>query len=182
MTERQLPAHFQAHTMVNLATAYRQLGREGEAFATSGKAFQLASEARRASVAAAAQGEMARHHLDRGDLVEAVPLTLASLTTMWEIGSTWDLTPTLELSAMVLAAGGKPELAARLVAAAFGLREAVPYPIGASDELAVTHVLAAIRLALGDGQFTQAWEAGRSHSLDSSVREAIAGLATRADV
>lgn len=180
MIERQLPAHFHAHTLVNLATVYRQLGRVAEAFATAQEALRLAREARRASVAAAAQGEMARYNLDQGDLSQAAPLARDSLTTFWEIGSMWDLTPTLELAAMVLVAAGQPELAARLLAAASSLREAMPYPIGASDQPALASALAAIQAALGEAAFAHAWNTGRSRPLDASVREALAGLAVRA--
>jgi tetratricopeptide (TPR) repeat protein len=178
MIERQLPAHYRAHTLSNLAMAYRQSGRAAKAFATSLDAIQLAREARRASVAAAAQGEMARYYLDQGDLAQAATLAHVSLTTFWEIGSTWDLTPILELAAMVIASVGNPELAGRLFAAAGGLREAMPYPIGASEQPVLADALAAVRSALGDEQYAQAWESGRSRPLEASIRDALDGLST----
>ena len=113
-------------------------------------------------------------------MVLAAQLTYDSRTTTWEIGSSWDLAPTLELSALVLTAGDKPGLATQLLATAARLRVAMPYPLGASDRPAITHSLETVRSSLGDMPFARAWNAGRQAPLDASVLDALAGLATLA--
>jgi tetratricopeptide (TPR) repeat protein len=177
---RRLPAHYRAHTLANLAYVYRQLGREVEAFATTHEALRLAREAGRTTLIAVAQCDLARLYFDRGDIAQAALLVRESLAALWESGSAWDLTPTIELAAMVLAAGGKSELAARLLAAASELREAMPYPVGAGEQPILTRCLTDVRASLGEVQFSRAWHVGRTSPLEATVGEANAWLATLA--
>jgi predicted ATPase/DNA-binding XRE family transcriptional regulator len=177
VTARRLPAHHQAHHLANLASAYRLLGRYEEAFDASAEALELAQESGRISVAAVAQGDLSRLLLDRGDIARAAPLAAESLAVLWEIGNSWDVTLALELAAAVMAAGGRPEPAARLFAAAAGLRESMPYPIGAGERDALERQLAEVSSALGEPAFTRAWTAGQVQPLDATVAEARAVLA-----
>jgi tetratricopeptide (TPR) repeat protein len=178
--ELRLPAHHQAHSLANVASAYRQLGRHEEAFAASMEAVRLAREAGRVSIAAVAQGDLGRLLLDRGDVMRAAPLVAESLAVLWEIGTSWDLTPALELAGAVMAAGGRAELAARLFAAAAGLRGVMPYPIGAGERDTLGRWQDEVRAALGEAAFTRAWEGGQTQPLDATVAEARAVLATMA--
>jgi predicted ATPase len=177
VTARRLPAHHQAHHLANLASAYRLLGRYEEAFDASAEALELAQESGRISVAAVAQGDLSRLLLDRGDIARAAPLAAESLAVLWEIGNSWDVTLALELAAAVMAAGGRAEPAARLFAAAAGLRESMPYPIGAGERDALERQLAEVSSALGEPAFTRAWTAGQVQPLDATVAEARAVLA-----
>jgi hypothetical protein len=76
-----------------------------------------------------------------------------------------------------MAAGGRAEPAARLFAAAAGLRESMPYPIGAGERDALERQLAEVSSALGEPAFTRAWTAGQVQPLDATVAEARAVLA-----
>jgi predicted ATPase/DNA-binding XRE family transcriptional regulator len=178
--ERQLPAHHQAHVLVNLAYSYRQLGREEEAFATSQEALRLAREAGRTSVVGVVQGDLARLLLERGDTARAAARAAESLGLLWEIGNNWLLAQALERAAFVLAAGGRAASAARLFAAAAGLRAAMPYPIGAGDQETLAYRLAQVRAALGEVAFADAWVIGQTHPVEAIVAEARMALATMA--
>jgi predicted ATPase/DNA-binding XRE family transcriptional regulator len=178
--ERHLPAQYHAHHLVNLALAYRQLGRNELAMETCFEALRLAQEAGRMSVIAGAQGTLGQLLLDRGEVTQAAALVAESLVGFWEIGSNWDLTPVLELAAATMMAGNQAEPAARLLGAAAALREAMPYPIGAADGPMHARSLAEVSAALGEPAFRQAWIAGQAQSLSDTVAEARAVLATLA--
>jgi predicted ATPase/DNA-binding XRE family transcriptional regulator len=178
VVKHRLPAVHQAHYLVNLADTYRHLGRHEAAMDACTKALRLAKEGGRISVIAGAQEMLGRQLLERGDFAQTAPLVAASLRVSWEMGNTWNLTPMLEVAAAVVAAGGHAESAARLFAAAAALREAMPYPLGVLERPAHERRLAQLNAALGEAAFTRAWTTGKVQSLDVSVAEARAVLAT----
>ena len=178
--ELRLPAHHQAHHLANLAIAYRQLGRHEAAFDASNEALRLARESGRHSTAAFAQSDIARHLLDLGDVAQAAALVAESLLVLWEIGNNFDITPVMELAAAVMSAGGPFEPAVRLFAAAAGLREAMPCPIGAGERATYEHWLAKVGAGLEEPAFTRAWTAGKAQSLSAAIAEARAELAKMA--
>ncbi len=175
--ERRLPAHYQAHHLANLAVAYRQLGRHEEAFEATIEALRLARQSGSLSTGAVAQADLARLLLDRGDVAQAAPLVAESLLVLSEIGSNWDITPVLELGAAVMSAGGRFEAAVRLFAAAAGLRDAMPYPIGAGERATYERWLAEVSDALEEPAFTRTWTVGEAQSLAEAIAEARVELA-----
>jgi predicted ATPase len=180
IAERRLPAHHQAHHLASLAVAYRQLGRHEEAFDASIEAVRLARQSGRLSTGAVAQADLARLLLDRGDVAQAAPLVAESLLVLWEIGSNWDIAPVLELAAAVMSAGGRVESAVRLFAAAAGLRDAMPYPIGAGERAAYERWRAEVSAGLDEPAFMRAWTAGEAQSLAAAIAEARVELAAMA--
>jgi tetratricopeptide (TPR) repeat protein len=177
VTERRLPADYEAHVLVNLASVLRLLGRPDEAIDASTAALRLTEDGGRKSTAAVAHHDLGRLALDRGDLGLAASHAAKSLAITREIGSMWDVTPTLELAAAVLLASGENEAAARLFAAAAGLREAMPYPIGAGERPILERWLDEVHVALGEPKFARAWRVGQARPLDTIVDESLALLA-----
>ena len=129
--------------------------------AVSSTALRLAQGSRQDLRHCRARKEtLGRLLLDRGDVARAAPLVADSLGVLWEIGSNWDLTPCAGAcgSRDWRPAVGQSLPARLLGAAAAGLREAMPYPIGAGER-------GDTRAPAGRGQ-CGAWGAGVQAGLD----------------
>lgn len=181
VTERRLPPRYRAHYLVDVADAYRQLGRREDAMNACREGLRLGQDAGWLSNTAVAQAVLCRLLLDDGNLVEATPLIAACLVTFWEIGDDWNLTQALEQAAPIMTAGVRPELAARLLGAAAALREAMPYPVGAGERDTLARWQDEARAALGQDAFVNAWATGQEQPLAVVVADARAVLATMTD-
>jgi len=70
-------------------------------------------------------------------------------------------------------AQGQPVRAARLLAAAAELRIAIGMPLVPADRVEHDRTTGAMRAALGDVAFDQAWIAGRQMTLEQAVSYAL---------
>jgi hypothetical protein len=84
----------------------------------------------------------------------------------------------IEALAGPAAAGGQPDLAARLLGAAEALREQVGVSLQPAERPAYERHLGAARSALRDADFRRAWETGRQLSPEEAA-DLAAGLASR---
>jgi DNA-binding CsgD family transcriptional regulator/tetratricopeptide (TPR) repeat protein len=112
--------------------------------------------------------------LAKGDLEGAAALFRDSLRFDLDELQSWHIAGSLEGLAASIGPNRQPELAARLLGAAEALREEVGIPVEPALQDAHARTIAAVRAALGDDAFAQAWASGRA----MSRREAIAA-ATR---
>lgn len=179
----QLPARYQAHYLVNLADAYRQLGRHETAMEACLAALALAGDTGRMTNAAARLilGLLLLERGDRGDLAQAASSIARSLGVFWEVGDRWTLAQALEGAAAVMAAGSDATAAARCFGAADALRVAMPYPVGAGQQPILARQVAEVRATLGEPDFARAWTAGQQRSLAASVADAREVLGTMGD-
>jgi DNA-binding CsgD family transcriptional regulator len=111
------------------------------------------------------------------------PLTLAhfaeALALCRDLGDTLGLAQCCEGMAPALVALGQPERAARLLAAAEPVRQALAVPLPPAEATAVANATTAARAALGEAAFEAAWAAGGALSAAQMVAEALALTAPR---
>ncbi|HWE62139.1 MAG TPA: tetratricopeptide repeat protein [Chloroflexota bacterium] len=116
----------------------------------------------------------ARH--TQGDDGQATSLHRESLALFRTVGSTLGLAESLEGLAAVAGAvhtQEQAERAARLLATAAALREAIGSPLAPADRSRYERDLAGVRATLGDDAFAAAWAAGAALPLDYAIDEAM---------
>ena len=111
---------------------------------------------------------------ERGGRARAAAAHHEALAWRWAAGATEDVAGSLADLAVLAAGGGQPELAARLLGAAEGAREAVGGLLKLPERAAYERAAAAARASLGDVAFAAAWAAGRALSLEEAVAAAQA--------
>jgi predicted ATPase/DNA-binding XRE family transcriptional regulator len=182
--EHNLPSLYHAHYLDNLSYTYRQLERYEEAMEAWAAASWHAKHSGNLYYMAGSPGTLARLLLELGEPARAVSLSAEfaeSLRVMWELGAKWDLAPALEVAGALMAAGDQAEPAVRVFGAADALRAALPFPIGVGDRGMLSRAISETTTVLGELAFTQAWTAGQTQSLETTVAEARAVLATLAN-
>jgi hypothetical protein len=75
---------------------------------------------------------------------------------------------------MVVAEAGHAPRAARLLGAAWALREATGSLVEPADEAAYARCTEALRWTLGEAAFAATWDAGRALPLEQALAEALA--------
>lgn len=165
-----LPESYHAHALYNLAEVFRLQGRLDEAMSAALEASDLSHHAVNRIIVAQAQFTLARLLLVQERHLEAIPLVLHFLMWAWAMEDLWSLTPSLEMSGMVLRCAGRFEAAASQFGAAYRLRTALPYPLGVAEREPMARELAVIKAALGSNPFQRAWQAGHDALLPSVVR------------
>ncbi len=111
-------------------------------------------------------GDIARA---QGNLVQAIDRFRESLKLCRELGDKHGLAQSLLGLAKVVGAGGDPQSAALLFSAADALRRAIDEGLPPTEQTAYDQDLTAVRGALGDTVFTQAWATGQSMSLEQAM-------------
>jgi predicted ATPase/DNA-binding SARP family transcriptional activator len=96
-----------------------------------------------------------------------------SLSTFRELGHRQGITGTLEGLARLAQVEGRLSQAARLYAAAQGLRDALSAPLAPNEQPRHQEWLAALRQSLGEAAFDAAWEAGHALPWEQAVAEAL---------
>ncbi len=97
-----------------------------------------------------------------------------SLALYQRLGNKAGVAACLEGLAYLAADGDSPERAARLFAAAGGVRDAIGAPLPPVDRPDHDRAVAEARAPLGDDGFADAWAAGQSLSLEQAIDEALA--------
>ena len=105
----------------------------------------------------------------RGDYAAARTLYDESMTMRQELGDRRGITVVLEATARLKAMEGQPERAARLLATAEALREAIQAPLPPNEREQYDRVLASVREALTEEAFSTAWEEGRTMTMEQVV-------------
>lgn len=113
---------------------------------------------------------------ERGDLSTALETQRESLRYRWEIRNTEDVAHGLSNLAMIAVAGGNPQRAARLFAAAESTHELIGNPVKEPERSIYQRYIDKARTALGDDLFSETWAAGKMLPLDGAVAEAFAPL------
>jgi predicted ATPase/DNA-binding NarL/FixJ family response regulator len=111
----------------------------------------------------------------QGDAERAIEMVKESLSLAHELGNSEGIAFGLEAIASLAATLGRPDVAARLVAGADALREAIGAPL--SPVLAADHderLLRPLRATLGEQRYAAAQLAGRSLPVDALLAEALA--------
>jgi non-specific serine/threonine protein kinase len=93
------------------------------------------------------------------------------LSRDWD--SAWGIAECLEGLAVVAAAEGESERAARLLGAAARLREAIGAPVHPVDRSDHERAVAASQSALGPGGYAAAWASGEAMSVDEVIEYAV---------
>lgn len=111
--------------------------------------------------------------LELGDPDEATGLIRESLEICQESGSHWDICDLLEVMASILRSQGRPLDGARILGAAFELREFVGAPLPPSDRPSYERRLALIKDALDPEEFDTAWKSGREMKEEEAIAFAL---------
>jgi predicted ATPase len=111
--------------------------------------------------------------LAEGNARRAASLFTESLVLFSDLGDLGKVAWSLE---WVAASGGQehPDIGARLLSAASTLRAAIDTPLPPAEHPAYDHALASIRAALGEPEFSVAWQSGASLSVAAALTEALA--------
>jgi hypothetical protein len=176
IADAQQNERYRAVVLGNLAQAHYYLGHDELAYDLSVQQLALAEQLASAYSRASALGMLSRLALDRGELAQAAALGGESLGLRWELGDKWNLAPTLETTAAILAAGDRAAAAAGVYAAAQALREAIGSPLTVLEEKPYDRSVATLRAALDEAAFARAWAAGCQRQLVTAVSDATEAL------
>jgi predicted ATPase/serine/threonine protein kinase len=110
---------------------------------------------------------------DKGDYGQAGAQLKESLTLMRESKSRRGIASVLEGFAKLTAAQQQAKLAARLLGAAEGLREAIGAPLPLDERADYEQAVAVTRRELGEEAFASAWAEGRATPLEQTVNDAL---------
>jgi tetratricopeptide (TPR) repeat protein len=109
---------------------------------------------------------LGRVALGQGDPAHAMALYRQSLELWKEMGDRLNIALSLEGMAVAQATAGAPEAAARLLAAAEGLRETIHVPLTPADREGVDRVASDVRAAIGEETVATLWAAARAAPLE----------------
>jgi DNA-binding CsgD family transcriptional regulator len=121
-------------------------------------------------------GELSR--LDDDDS-QAATLHHQALGLRSEIGDLPGVADSLEALGGLIASGGRPDQATRVLASASALRQAKGYARSVRRQGAFEAEVASIRSSLGDEQFEATWDEGASMSVDDIVAYLSKGRGSR---
>ena len=111
------------------------------------------------------------------EYARAIALETESLALHWELGDKRWVAYCLEgLAEILQAQASSPEMfrcAARFFSAAATLREAIGVPVELAERAAYNQNIAALRAALGDAAFMEAWSEGQSMALEEAVSQVL---------
>jgi non-specific serine/threonine protein kinase len=110
---------------------------------------------------------------ERKDLTTATQMQQESLTYRWEIRNTEDVAHGLSNMAMIAAASGAFERAARLFGAAESTHELIGNPVKEPERTIYQRYIDRARASMDTADFQVAWHAGRALPLESAVAEAL---------
>ena len=120
-----------------------------------------------------ALGPVAVAATEQGDLARAAQLYQERLSLWIVLGDRRGIGGTLAGFAGVALAREQPERAARLLGAAYALRDALGVA-RLSHHVHGERILDATRACLGEGAFAAAWETGRALPIEAAIAEAVA--------
>jgi non-specific serine/threonine protein kinase len=160
-------------SLTTLGLIAHQGGEEG-ASALLEEALALSRQVGDHLWTAAALGNLGWVKYGQGDYARASALYREALTLARAIGDRWEVVWLLEDIAMMGAALGQPEWAARLFGATAALREALGTSTAQSPAAGTGEGRQAARAALGEAGFAAAWAAGRAMTLEQAVAAALA--------
>jgi predicted ATPase/transcriptional regulator with XRE-family HTH domain len=111
--------------------------------------------------------------LYQGDYALAYGYVTEAVSLSCELGNKEGIANGLEIAGGLALVQGQPVRAARLLAAAAELRVAIGMPLVPIDRIEHDRTTAAVRAALGDVAFDQAWTAGRQMTQEQAVSYAL---------
>ena len=172
--------HTIANCLGSLAVVARQRGDLARSRELLGEALALFRRAGHRWSIAAVIGALAEVARDRGAPAEAVALYHERMLLYRDEGDApprlrrpgqWAVAEALRGAAMIAAAEGRWEAAARLFGAAEARHEAIDIPVAPGSQDAHGRAVNAVRAELGEAAFGAAWSAGRALSIDRVVDE-----------
>jgi predicted ATPase/DNA-binding CsgD family transcriptional regulator len=158
-----------AFLLSNLGELAHDQGEDGRAIAGFEEALPLLQELgakHTSSLIKRILGDIAR---TQGDLVQAASHFHESLKLSRELGDMYSLAQSLTGLARIIAAAGEPQVATRLFASVESLRKAVDLTLPLAERPRYDQELDALRSALGEADFAQAWAAGQRMTLEQAV-------------
>lgn len=162
-----------AYVLNNLAFALIYAGQEGRSRQLCEESLGLFRELKEWMGIASASNTLANALLRTGEVDRAKALFDESLLIKWRMIEpeliAWDL----EGLAQVAAHKGEPVKAARLIAAASGIRSENRVPLMQAAAQRVQTAMDWARSALGEAQFASAWAEGRRMNLDQACDYAL---------
>jgi tetratricopeptide (TPR) repeat protein len=172
-------ASWLALAVTHMACACSGLGHHQRAIALGEQAVAMQREAGSQIGAALGITFLADFALERGEYAGARTGYLEGLAMMWELGDRWHLLYALTGFAILTAALGPPEQAARLLGAQAAAREAYGNRLSPRRRVAYDVAIAKVRATLGEPAFAASWAAGMALGLDGAVAEILEDEAAR---
>ena len=165
-----------------LAWSYEELGETERAYALHEANVRRARAARNRHMLAQALEGLARATVAWGRPEDAIPMLVEAYRLHGELGDVWRIAVVVGRFARPLAALGRADVAARVLASGQALCEEA----GATHPWVVTmneETLAMIRPQLDDATFAAGWERGRGLSAEEAVALALdaAGMTPRVE-
>ena len=167
-------AHGVAFGLSDLGDVALARGRFADAAAFADEALAIWRERGDAWSVAWAQIGCGRIARAQGDSARAVSLVCEGLAACAKLGDKEIAARGISELAAIAAERGKLHLAGRLCGSVAALREAIGAPLAPSERASHDALVHAIRDGLANNDFTAAWEAGHSLSLDAAVAETAA--------
>jgi tetratricopeptide (TPR) repeat protein len=164
--------HYTLLAIDGLAWMHRELGEPERSRALHEEVLHRARAQSNGAVVALQLWQLATFARDEGRLQDALEMMKESLRINRDLDMPGPITENLSLFAEFLAAEGRAEAAARLLARADGLREeigGVPSWVGEMND----KTLASIRTQLDEASLAEAWARGRALTVDEAVARAL---------
>ncbi|HYI14257.1 MAG TPA: LuxR C-terminal-related transcriptional regulator, partial [Thermomicrobiales bacterium] len=153
-------------TLNTIGATYRETGEYEQAIRYVEDGLVLARSSGSSWVVALSLGHLGRIYRLRGDLDRALELDRETIQLWHDIGDWWRLSRTINEYGIATERSGQFEYATRLL----GASEALRVQLGAAFMPTLTSAwdstLASLHSHLSDAEFSAAWDAGRSLSLD----------------
>ena len=169
-----------AKSLIGLAVTSHETGDHGLARKLGDEGLDLLRGADAKGELAPGLALLGRASLAHGDVARALRLLDQSLTLHAELRDERGAATSLESLARLASAGGRPEAALTLLAAAYGRRHAAGPEAASPDRAARDHAVAGARAQLDAATAAAAWSTGTGMSLDQVVayaKEQLASLA-----
>jgi non-specific serine/threonine protein kinase len=157
----------------NLGILARQQGDLDQAVACYEESLAASREMGDSRMVARTLFNLGNVHQDAGALDRAGARYRESLLLCRDLEGRQDAARGLQGMAGIAATRGDAVRAARLAAAAAGLRAAIGVQLPASGREKVEQIVATARVALADADFSAAWEAGQALSLEEAIADAL---------
>lgn len=154
-----------------LAWTWNELGERERARALGEENLRSARAAGNIRVEARSLGSLAMLAIDEGRVEDALRMLKTSSRIHRDLGDRFQIALDLCRFARAVAAAGRPQAAAQLLSKGEALREEVGATKGSwpAMEAKLEETLSAVRAQLGESGFADAWEQGRTLTLDNAL-------------
>ncbi len=160
-------------TLNSIGAAHRESGAYDQAVAAVEESLALARTCEFTWMVAHSTSHLARIYSIRGDLERAIAFDRETIPLWHDLGDWWRLSRTITEFGIVIERTGQFEYATRLLAGSEAMREQLNVAFMTLLTPAWERSLANLHRHLSDTAFAEAWQAGRSLSLDELLALAM---------